>query len=65
MAELKCKTCKHFIQGIGHRGTCEKKPFVTDRRGGGVRYIKDEPQPLIVSWSRLACKMYERGCDNG
>ncbi len=28
MVEQKCKTCKYFIQGIGHRGTCEERPFV-------------------------------------
>ena len=53
-----CKSCKYFIQGKGHYGTCKKRPYVTDRRGG-VQKINGNPRTLIVYWSHKACKMFE------
>lgn len=56
---MECKSCRHFIQGDGHRGTCRKKPYVTSRQGG-VAKINGKPRQLVVHWSHKACKMFEQ-----
>lgn len=55
-----CKNCRFFIQGDGKSGTCAKKPYVGDRRGG-VQMINGKPRPLYIYWSKTACKMFAKG----
>ena len=57
---MECKNCKYFIQGEGHYGTCQKKPFVYTRQGG-IQIINGKPRVLVVAWSHKACKMFEGG----
>ncbi len=54
-----CKECRFFIQGERKSGTCEKRPYISDRRGG-VQKIDGKPRKLYICWSRTACKMFER-----
>ena len=55
-----CKDCRYFIQGEGKSGTCEKRPFVSDRRGG-IQKINGEPRKLVLYWAHTICKMFEKG----
>lgn len=55
---MECKSCRHFIQGDGHCGTCRKRPYVRDKYGK-VMKIKGEPRRLVVYWSRKACKDFD------
>lgn len=57
---MKCKSCRYFIQGEGHSGTCQKRPHVASKRGGAQK-INGKPRVLVVSWSHNACKKYEKG----
>ena len=57
---MTCKECRFFIQEIGKRGTCEKRPYVRGKRGG-IQIINGEPRILIVWQSSNACKMFEKG----
>ena len=56
---LTCKDCRFFIQREGRSGACEKKPYVSTRQGG-VQMINGQPRPLVLYWSKPACKMFER-----
>ena len=59
---MECRSCKYFIQGKGHSGTCEKRPYV-NTRSGGIQMINGKPRVLIVNWSHKACKDYLKGGD--
>ncbi len=55
-----CKDCKFFVQDEGHRGTCQKRPFVSTRQGK-VQMIGGKPRTLFVWWGTNACKAFEKG----
>lgn len=55
-----CKECRFFIQGEGKSGSCERKPYVLTRQRR-VRMIDEKPIPLYIQWSKIACKMFEKG----
>lgn len=55
-----CKECRYFIQGKGHSGTCEKRPYVSTRQGT-VSMGNGKPRKLYVTWGKNACKLFERG----
>ena len=55
-----CKECRFFIQGKGKGGSCERKPYVLTRQHC-VRMIDGKPIPLYIPWSKIACKMFEKG----
>ena len=57
---MECKQCRYFVQGEGHSGTCQKRPYVTTRQGR-VQIINGKPRVLVLSWSHTACKMFEKG----
>ncbi len=57
-----CKECRFFVQGNGHSGICEKRPYVSTR-SGGVQMINGKPRVLIVNWARKACKMFDKRGD--
>lgn len=57
---MECKSCKYFVQGKGHSGTCKKRPYVSTR-SGGVQTINGKPRILVVNWSHKACKMFAKG----
>lgn len=56
---MECKQCRYFVQGEGHSGTCQKRPYVTTRQGR-VQMINGKPRVLFVRWSHTACKMFEK-----
>lgn len=57
---MECKQCRYFVQGEGHSGTCQKRPYVTTRQGR-VQMINRKPRVLFVRWSHTACKMFDKG----
>lgn len=57
---MTCKDCKFFVQGEGKIGTCKKRPYVSDRRGG-IQRIDGKPRRLNMWQSRRACGLFERG----
>lgn len=59
-----CKDCKFFVQGNGKSGTCEKRPYVSTRQGT-VQMINGKPRKLMIHWAKTACKMFEKGGEQG
>ena len=57
---MTCKDCRFFIQGEGRGGTCEKRPFVT-QRDGRPQIINGKPRKLYISWGKTACKTFFEG----
>ena len=57
--EPTCKECEFFIQGQGRSGTCKKRPYIGNRRGG-IQLINGKPRPLVLYWAKKACKMFKR-----
>lgn len=61
---MTCKDCRFFIQGKGHGGTCEKKPFVT-AKNGKPHIINGKTINRYISWGTTACKtFFERSNEN-
>lgn len=56
--EKTCGTCKHFMPYSNERrsGRCKKRPFIRNRTTGTFT-----DTPLVVYFSRKACKDYEEG----
>jgi hypothetical protein len=57
---MTCKDCKFFVQGKGKSGTCEKRPYVSDRRGG-IQKIDGKPRLRYIYWKSNACGLFEKG----
>lgn len=55
-----CRDCRFFIQGKRKSGTCKKRPYVSTRQGK-VQIINGKTRPLVLYWSKTACKMFEKG----
>lgn len=59
---MTCKDCKYFVQGTGHSGTCEKKPYVSNRNGT-PQIVQGKPRKLVIYWAHNICKLFEKGAD--
>ena len=55
-----CRWCKHFVQGVRHKGYCKARPYIFTIGGRKVALFNGEPKLRVVAWSRRPCKLYEK-----
>ena len=53
---MTCKDCKFFVQGEGHSGTCQKRPFRKCKSGQIVKKPDGTPIKFVVFWGTSAWK---------